>query len=47
VDKRYGFARKRSYVEGPDILAAAQWEVNQPLRWIDIDRLIRNATISK
>lgn len=39
VDKRYGFARRRSYVEGPDVLAAAKWEVNDPLRWIDIDRL--------
>ena len=39
VDKRYGFPRRRSYVEGPDILAAARWEVNDPLRWTDIDRL--------
>jgi hypothetical protein len=39
VDKRYGFARRRSYVEGPDVLAAARWEVNEPLRWTDVDRL--------
>lgn len=39
VDKRYGFARRRSYVEGRDLLAAAPWEVNQPLRWTDVDRL--------
>ena len=39
VDKRYGFARRRSYVEGPDVLAAARWDVNQPLRWTDVDRL--------
>jgi hypothetical protein len=39
VDKPYGFARRRSYVEGADVLAAARWEVNEPLRWTDIDRL--------
>jgi len=39
TDKRYGFARRRSYVEGPDLLAAARWEVNEPLRWTDVDRL--------
>jgi len=39
VDKRYGFARRRSYVEGADVLAAARWEVNEPLRWTDVDRL--------
>jgi hypothetical protein len=39
VDKRYGFARKRSYVEAADVLAAARWEVNEPARWTDIDRL--------
>jgi len=39
VDKRYGFARRRSYVEGSDLLAAAKWEVNEPLRWTDVDRL--------
>jgi hypothetical protein len=39
VDKPYGFARRRSYVEGPDILAAARWDVNEPLRWTDVDRL--------
>jgi hypothetical protein len=39
ADKRYGFARRRSYVEGPDVLAAARWEVNEPLRWTDVDRL--------
>src|SRR5262245_17872863 len=39
VDKQYGFARRRSYVEGPDILVAAKWEVNDPLRWTDVDRL--------
>ena len=39
VDKPYGFARRRSYVEGPDLLAAARWEVNEPLRWTDVDRL--------
>jgi len=39
VDKSYGFARRRSYVEGPDVLAAARWEVNEPLRWTDVDRL--------
>lgn len=38
-DKRYGFARRRSYVEGPDVLAAARWEVNEPRRWTDVDRL--------
>ncbi|HXJ75824.1 MAG TPA: right-handed parallel beta-helix repeat-containing protein, partial [Candidatus Dormibacteraeota bacterium] len=38
-DKSYGFARRRSYVEGRDVLAAARWEVNEPLRWIDVDRL--------
>ena len=39
VDRRYGFPRRRSYVEGPDVLAAARWEVNEPLRWTDVDRL--------
>ncbi len=39
VDKRYGFARRRSYREGPDVLAAARWDVNEPLRWTDVDRL--------
>ena len=39
VDKRYGFARRRSYVEDPDVLTAARWEVNEPLRWTDVDRL--------
>jgi hypothetical protein len=39
VDKRYGFARRRSYVEGPDLVAAARWDVNEPLRWTDVDRL--------
>jgi hypothetical protein len=39
VDKRYGFARRRSYVEGADLLSAARWEVNEPLRWTDVDRL--------
>jgi hypothetical protein len=39
TDKRYGFARRRSYVEGPDVLAAARWDVNEPLRWTDVDRL--------
>jgi hypothetical protein len=39
VDKSYGFARRRSYVEGSDVLAAARWEVNEPLRWTDVDRL--------
>jgi hypothetical protein len=39
IDKRYGFARRRSYVEGPDLLATANWKVNEPLRWTDIDRL--------
>jgi hypothetical protein len=39
VDKRYGFARRRSYVEGRDVLAASHWEVNEPLRWTDVDRL--------
>ncbi len=39
VDKRYGFARRRSYHEGSDVLAAAQWDVNEPLRWTDVDRL--------
>jgi hypothetical protein len=39
VDKSYGFPRKRSYQEGPDLLAAARWEVNEPLRWTDVDRL--------
>jgi hypothetical protein len=39
LDKAYGFYRKRSYVEGPDVLAAAHWEVNEPLRWTDVDKL--------
>jgi hypothetical protein len=39
ADKSYGFARRRSYHEGPDVLAAAKWEVNEPLRWTDVDRL--------
>jgi hypothetical protein len=39
LDKTYGFYRKRSYVEGPDVLTAARWEVNEPLRWTDVDRL--------
>ena len=39
VDKPYGFARRRSYVEGPEVLGAARWEVNAPLRWTDVDRL--------
>lgn len=39
VDRRYGFARRRSYREGSDVLAAARWEVNEPLRWTDVDRL--------
>ena len=39
IDRRYGFARRRSYVEGPDVLAAARWEVNEPLRWTDVDHL--------
>jgi len=39
IDNRYGFARRRSYVEGPDLLSAANWTVNEPLRWTDIDRL--------
>jgi hypothetical protein len=39
VDKQYGFARRRSYVEGPDVLAASRWNVNEPLRWTDVDRL--------
>jgi hypothetical protein len=39
IDRPYGFARRRSYVEGPDVLAAARWEVNGPLRWTDVDRL--------
>jgi len=39
VDKRYGFARRRSYVEAPDVLAAARWAANEPLRWTDVDRL--------
>jgi hypothetical protein len=39
VDRRYGFPRRRSYVEGADVLAAARWEVNEPLRWTDVDRL--------
>jgi len=38
-DKSYGYFRRRSYVEGPDILAAARWDVNEPLRWTDVDRL--------
>jgi len=38
-DKAYGFYRRRSYVEGSDVLAAARWDVNEPLRWIDVDRL--------
>ena len=38
-DKKYGFYRRRSYVERPDVLAAARWEVNDPLRWTDVDRL--------
>jgi len=39
VDKRYGYYRRRSYVEGADVLAAARWDVNEPLRWTDVDRL--------
>jgi len=39
VDRSYGFPRKRSYQEGPDVLAAARWEVNEPVRWTDVDRL--------
>jgi hypothetical protein len=39
VDKRYGFPRRRSYHEDADVLAAARWEVNEPLRWTDVDRL--------
>jgi hypothetical protein len=39
VDKRYGFARRRSYHEDPDVLAAARWDVNEPWRWTDVDRL--------
>jgi hypothetical protein len=39
VDRSYGFPRKRSYQEGSDVLAAARWEVNEPLRWTDVDRL--------
>jgi hypothetical protein len=39
IDRPYGFARRRSYVEGPDVLTAARWEVNEPLRWTDVDRL--------
>ena len=39
VDKRYGFARRRSYHEGSDVVAAARWDVNEPLRWTDVDRL--------
>jgi hypothetical protein len=38
-DKSYGYYRRRSYVEGPDVLTAARWEVNDPLRWTDVDRL--------
>jgi hypothetical protein len=38
-DRSYGFYRRRSYVEAPDVLAAAKWEVNEPLRWTDVDRL--------
>lgn len=39
ADKSYGFARRRSYHEAPDVLDAAKWEVNEPLRWTDVDRL--------
>jgi hypothetical protein len=39
LDRAYGFYRKRSYVEGSDVLEAARWEVNEPLRWTDVDRL--------
>jgi hypothetical protein len=39
VDKSYGFPRRRSYREGADVLAAARWEVNEPLRWTDVDAL--------
>jgi hypothetical protein len=39
ADKRYGYGRRRSYIEGPDLLAAAHWQQNEPLRWVDADRL--------
>src|SRR4030095_15089805 len=39
VDKGDGCARVRSYQEGRDVRAAAQWAVSEPLRWTDVDRL--------
>ncbi len=35
----YGFERRRSYVENPDVLAGSQWKVGEPLPWTDVDRL--------
>jgi hypothetical protein len=35
----YGFERRRSYVENADIMLGLNWEVGEPLPWIDIDRL--------
>lgn len=38
-EKRPIFIRKRDYVEGADVLTAAQWKTNEPLPWFDVDRL--------